>query len=78
MGHASFSLLSKLVMKHLVHVTLQIKICVAIVHAVYAKEKYVKSSFKQNTKVHTEESNHISNIFDDENLGNIVDEPGSL
>jgi len=77
MGHASFSLLSKLVMKDLVHATLRIKICVAIVHGVYVKEKYLKSSFKQNKKVDIEESDLISNIFDNANLGNIVDEPGS-
>ncbi|KAK4724469.1 hypothetical protein R3W88_027248 [Solanum pinnatisectum] len=37
----------------------------------------MKLSFKQNTKVDTEKSDHISNILDDANLGNITDEPGS-
>ncbi|KAK6777921.1 hypothetical protein RDI58_024639 [Solanum bulbocastanum] len=41
------------------------------------KGKYLKSSFKKNKKVDTEESNLLSNIFDDANLGNITDEPGS-
>ncbi|KAH0715246.1 hypothetical protein KY284_008151 [Solanum tuberosum] len=64
-------------MKDLVHGIPQIKIREDIVYGAYTKRKYVKSSFKQNKKVDIEESNLISNSFDDANLENIKDEPDS-
>lgn len=62
-------------MKDLVHMNPNIETYLTIVHGVYAKTDYVKSSFKQNKTVDTKESDLISNIFYDKNLANIEYEP---